>query len=335
MRSASLLVFGLISTACLPAQQPSLSGPVEAYTFDSPTRSLRAVIGIPGAASFGPALLENVEFASVAPLQNYGIVFESGKCLFVSGLGSQKIAAVPIAGVDARPEGMVWSGDGSAAVLYSRTGKWFQSIAGFPAAPVAQSLVDVSPLGGSFLAIAVDAPGKQISVAVNGDAAGVYQANSGQGFTSLVSMSQPIALSFSSDGKTLYALDASAVQVTGVSLSGNGFQTFSLPGIANPVGIQSLIDSQNRQLLYVIGGSDRLLRILNVASQQIVMDVPLNFQPTMLDQFGSASFVVASRAQSASPLWIFSSAPLPAAYFVPAIQVHPLQRRPGIVRGAL
>ena len=118
----------------------------------------------------------------------------------------KKIAAVPIAGVDARPEGMVWSGDGSAAVLYSRTGKWFQSIAGFPAAPVAQSLVDVSPLGGSFLAIAVDAPGKQISVAVNGDAAGVYQANSGQGFTSLVSLAQPIALSVLKRWKRHYML---------------------------------------------------------------------------------------------------------------------------------
>ncbi len=62
---------------------------MEALTFDAPTRSLRAVIGFPGAASFGPVLLDSLDFASVAPLQNYGIVFEGGKCLFVSGLGSK------------------------------------------------------------------------------------------------------------------------------------------------------------------------------------------------------------------------------------------------------
>jgi len=74
----AFLSLGLLISSCLSAQQTSLSGPVEAITFDAPTRSLRAVIGFPGAASFGPALLDNLDLASVAPRQNYGIVFESG-----------------------------------------------------------------------------------------------------------------------------------------------------------------------------------------------------------------------------------------------------------------
>jgi hypothetical protein len=321
MRLASFFFLGLVSISRLPAQQTSLSGPVEAFTFDAPTRSLRAVIGFPGAASFGPMLLDNVDFASIAFRQNYGIVFEGGKCLFVSGLGSQSISTEVVAGVTKYPDGIVWSGNGSLAVLYSRAGSWFQTIAGFPSAPVAGALVDISSLGGSFTAIAVDPPGQQIVVGVSGANGAVYQAAGGQ-FTPLISMANPVSMSFSSDGQTLYTLDASALQVTASSLSGHGNQPLALPGIANPIAIQAAQDSQNHPLLFIAGGSDRLLRILDVSSQQILMDVPLNLQPTRLEPFGASSFVLASRGQSTNPLWVFASSPLPGAYFVPAIQLR-------------
>jgi WD40 repeat protein len=331
MRPA-FIFFGLLSATYLPAQQTSLSGPVEAITFDAPTRSLRAVIGFPGAASFGPALMDSLDLASVAPRQNYGIVFEGGKCLFVSGLDLKKISRVVIAGVTAYPDGIVWSADGSLAILHSRAGRWFQTIAGFPSSPVAGAAVDVSSLGGEFTAVAVDVSGKQVVVAVSGDDGGVYQSADGQ-FTRLASMANPVSLSFSTNGQTLYALDAAAGQVTAASLGGHGFQTLSLPGITNPIAVQSLEDSQNRQLLYVAGGSDRMLRILDVASQQIVSDVPLSFQPTSLDPFGSSSFVLASRSQSANPLWLFARTPQPGAYFVPAIQLRRPDHRIAVSAG--
>ena len=320
MRFAFFFVLGLVSTSRLPAQQTSLSGPVEAFTFDAPTRSLRAVIGFPGAESFGPMLLDNVDFASIAFRQNYGIVFEGGKCLVVSGLGSKSVSTEGVAGVTKYPDGIVWSGNGSLAILYSRAGSWFQTIAGFPSAPVAGALVDLSSLG-SFTAIAVDPSGQQIVVGVSGANGAVYQAAGGQ-FTPLISMPNPVSMSFSSDAQTLYALDASTLQVTSSSLSGHGNQTLALPGIANPIAIQAAQDSQNHPLLYIAGGSDRLLRILDVSSQQVLMDVPLNLQPTRLEPFGASSFVLASRSQSTNPLWVFASSPLPGAYFVPAIQLR-------------
>jgi len=331
MRSASVFLLGFICAGCLPAQQPTVGGPVEALTFDAPTRSIRAVIGFPGAASFGPELLDSLDFASVATQQSYGIIFESGKCLFVSGLGSKTISSVAIAGVTRYPEGVIWSRNGSLAILYSRAGGWFQTIAGFPGAPVAGALVEVTALGGTFSALAVDAPGQHIAVAISGSNGAVYQAAGGQ-FTPLAHMAKPVSLSFSSDGKTLYALDAATREVTGTSLGGSGFQTLALPGITNPIAIQAFEDSQNRQLLYVAAGSDRLLRVLDVQSQQVVTDVALLFQPTGLDPFGSSSFVAASRSQSANPLWLFSSTPQPGAYFVPAIQLRPPDHGSGTVR---
>lgn len=334
MRATLLFVLGLACASCVPAQPTSLSGPVEALTFDAPTRSLRAVIGFPGDASFGPVMLDSLDFASVAPLQHYGIVFEGGKCLFVSGLGSKTMSRVVIAGVTALPEGIVWSGNGTLAVLYSRSASWFQTITGFPGAPRAGAVVDVSTLGGEFTMVAVDAQGKQISVAVSGENGAVYQTANGQ-FTRLASMAKPVSLSFSRDGQTLYALDAATVQVTAVIVASHGFQTLALPGLTNPVAIQSAQDSQNRPVLYIAGGRDRVLRVLDVGSQQIVTDVPLSFEPSSLAPFGSGSFVLAPRSQSANPLWLFASTPQPGAYFVPAIQLRrPDHRSPAIAGGA-
>ena len=325
MRRVSLFLFALISASRLPAQQTSLSGPVVGITFDAPTRSLRAVNGFPGAASFGPALLDSLDFASVAPQQSYGLVFENGECFLVSGLGSKTISTAVIAGVTQYPDRIVWSANGSLAILYSRAAGWFQTIAGFPNAPVAAGLVDVASLGGAFTAVAADSTGRQVAVAVGGDDGGVYLTSAGQ-FTRLASMANPVSLSFSSDGETLYALDAATAQVTEVSVGSHGLQTLALPGIANPIAIQSAEDSQNRQLLYVAGGSDRMLRMLDVASGQIVADVPLNFQPTGLCPLGAGSFVLAFRSQSANPLWLFAVTPQPGAYFVPAIQLRPVHR---------
>lgn len=321
MRAAFLFlaVIGLFANR-LPAQQTSLTGPVEAFTFDAPTRSIRAVFGFPGTASFGPALLDNLDLASMAPGQSYGVVFENGKCRLVSGLGSKKISAAAIAGVTAHPDAIVWSANASLAILYSRTGEWFQTIAGFPNAPVAGALIALSSLGGSVTTVAADSAGQQIAVGVRGDKGGVYEATA-NGVSPLAAMANPISLSFSSDGQTLYALDAATLQVTATTLGNHGLETLKIEGIANPIAIRSLQDSQNRSVLYVAGGTDRILRILDVTSQQFT-DVALNFQPTGIDAFGSNSFVLAARSQTVKPLWLFSSTPEPGAYFVPAVQLR-------------
>lgn len=338
MRPAILFLF--ISAAGLAAQQPTLTGPVEAYTFDAPTRSLRAVFGFPGAATFGPALRNGLEFASVAPLQNYGIGFQGGQCLLISGLGS-KLSTRTLSGVDAQPQGIAWSGNGSLAILYSLSGNWLQTISGLPGVPVVGKRVDGSELGGVLASVAADAKGKQIAAGVTagvgGEAGGVYQSSDGEAFTSLKQVSKPVALSFStaagsSDSATLYVLDANVPEVIAINLSSHGYQSIPLGGLTNPVAVQAVENSQNTQQLYVAGASE--LRILDVATQQIVSDVPLSFRATGLAAFGSSSFVVAARVQQSNPLWLFTSTPQPGAYFVPAIQSpSPAHGRSGLVRG--
>jgi hypothetical protein len=335
MRPAFFVFFGLCPAVYAPAQQGSLTGPVEGYTFDAPTRSIRAVIGFPGAASFGPVLRDSLDFASIAPRQTYGLGFQRGQSLFISGLGTSALSSRDLAGVESEPERVVWSGDGSSAMLYSISGNWLQSVSGFPGAPTAGPRIDGSSLNGVIGAVAVDGQGKRIAVGVSGDAGAVYWSSDGQTFTLLSPVSKPASLSFSTDGATLYALDSGASQVLAIDWSSHTSQGIPLNGLGSPVAIQFVLDSESRPLLYVADASARLVRVIDVTSQQTVADVPLGFKPTRLDQFGANSFVAASRAQAGNPLWLFTDVPQLAAYFVPAVHLRrPEHKMPPVVRGA-
>ena len=98
MRKVLLFLAALSSIPSVLAQPSGVSGPVEGFTFDAPTSSIRAVIGSLGSASLGPAALSRLIFASVAPHQNYGIAFRRGQFLFVSQLGSDQVSTAGLPG---------------------------------------------------------------------------------------------------------------------------------------------------------------------------------------------------------------------------------------------
>src|ERR1022692_374109 len=217
MRSQIILfLFASLSSA---ASAQSLSGPVEGFIFDAPTESLRAVNGIAGSATFGPAVVSGVEYGSVAPNKNYAIAFGDGHCLFVSGLGSEHVSTAPLAGVFGQPDGAVWSSDGTVAILYSFSGNWIQTVAGMPKTPRANTYRNLSVLGGSLSAVAADLDGQQIAIAVHGPKGGVYLTKSNQEFIPLAEMANPIALSFSENCANLYALDGGGLKLAVITIS--------------------------------------------------------------------------------------------------------------------
>ena len=317
MRCAVLLLLGAASATVLPAQT-SMSGPVEAYSFDAPTHSLRKIIGSPGSASFGLAAVDELDFGSAAPGRNYAIAFRGGRCLLISGLDSHAVSTRVIAGVSAAPEGIVWSGDRFSAILFSRTANWIQTLSGFPDAPVAHDVVDVSPLGGSLSAVAANTQGSQIAIGISAGKGGVYLMKDHQAFTPVFQTANPAALSFSSDNATLLALDGASRQLFELNLGNLSFQTVPLDGLADPFAVGAVQDSQKRRLIYVASRSDRVLRIIDPAAAPALIDIPLAFAPTGLEDFGRNSLLLASRARDSDPLWLLSTSPRPAVYFVPA-----------------
>ena len=335
MSPGRFLFSALCSIGFLHAQQTGVSGPIAGFTFDAPTRSIRAVIGSLGSASLGPPIIEQLEFASIAPRQNYAIAFHGGQPVLVSGLGAGKPSTrvLPVSG--SCPEGVAWSNDGSAVVLYSKTQGWIQPFTGLPDSVTSTQPLSLVSLGGALSAVATGPHGQPIAIGITGNHAGVYVIT-GANITPLLEASGPTALVFSDDGSVLYALDQVSKQVfqSGISPSGgtnSPVQTWPL-GLDDAISIQPARDASNRQVLYVAGRTDRLLVVFDGSSHQSMAQMPLSFEPTTLSPLGSNGFLLRPRSADGDPLWSVSFRPEPAVYFVPAAPVsNPLERRRGVL----
>lgn len=315
----SLIVFILFATLSLGvASAQSLSGPVEGFLYDEPTQSLRAVDGFPGSAILGSALLSEVTFGSVAPYKNYAIAFRSGHCLFLSALGSGHLSTVRLTGIAGEPEGVVWSADSSVAVVYSSSGNWIQTVSGLPKTPHVNAHLTLSALGGTLADVATDGGGKKIAIAMRGQQGGVFLNTASQKFVPLLEMENPISLSFSEDGADLYALDGAALKLSAITLSNSSSRVLPLTGLKDPFAIRAGHDTSNRPVVFVASLKDRLVGVYNPASEKFQTTIHLSFKPTGFQDLGRNSFVIGSRSKAGDPLWLFSTAPKAAVYFVPA-----------------
>jgi hypothetical protein len=299
------------------AQQVFLSGPVEALAYDAPTHSFRAVIGLPGSAMFGPAIADGFDSGSVAPRKSYAIGFQQDVGILVTGLDSS-VSTTPITGLSQQPHAITWSADGSVAILYSKTDHWIQVLRGLPDAPQADAPMDVSTLGGSLAAVAIDPVGKTVALAIQGDNGGAFLLTGDQSFVSVFPTARPLALAFSVDGSNLYVLDGATSQLAILGVNDWSVQTLPLDGLQDPFAIGSGLDAQKREVLWVASGTDCILRELDKATLETLLDLPLDFEPTGIQAFGRTSFVIATRSRPEDPLWLLSNSPRPAAYFVPA-----------------
>jgi hypothetical protein len=318
-----LILFAIFSSliGSLPAEQPGLSGPIEGFTFDSPSESFRPVAGFPGSASLGPAIVGGFSRGSVAPRKDFGLAFNDAQSLFVSGLSSISPSISPLPSLILGQEGIVWSGDGSSAVIYSRSGNWIQTLKGFPDAPAPGALTDLSYLGGALSTIAADSTGKQVAIGIAGDSGRVYLTTDGGDPIPILASAKPVAVAFSDDGTALYVLDGATLQLTAVRLTDRITQTLSLDGLADPIAIKPSRDAANRQVLFVAGRDDHLLRTYDASSLQFLTDTQLDFIPTEINDLGRNSFLLAPRPNDKAPLWVFTTTPKQAVYFIPAAPV--------------
>jgi hypothetical protein len=322
MARAFLFPIALWAMGCLHGQTTSVSGPIEGFTFDAPTASIRAVIGSLGSSSLGPAIVSSVSFASVAPGMNYGIAVRGLRTLLVSGLGTTQVSTTALHGLLSVPEGVAWSGDGSVAVLYSRSRGWIQAFTGLPATMSASGPVSVTSLGGTLSTVAVDTHSPTVVIGLTGDYAGIYKLTSpATSFSPLLQLSQPIALAFSEDGGTVYALDASTNAVSEIDLASSASQTWP-PSADTIVAIQPAVNSASQKVLYAADQTGSSLLVYDRVTRQALSSVSLSFSPTVIESLGTTSFVLKSRATGTDPLWCFTDRGQPSVFFIPALPIE-------------
>jgi len=140
-----------VSLLCLAAplvhaQQGRVAGPVAGYVFDSAARALRPVLGIPGASLLGDPVSLGMDLASaaVSPWLDSVLAVAADGSFHIFTLNNGTVGEVPVNGITAAPERVVFSPVGSAAALYA--GGRIQVVTGLPASPTPGSTFDLTPI---------------------------------------------------------------------------------------------------------------------------------------------------------------------------------------------
>jgi len=319
----SWIVCGL-ALSCF-AQSVQIGGPITGLVFDAPTKSIRRVLGMPGAAHLSPAVLSDVEWATVAPNGRVVIAIRQGEARLISVADiNQDPPGVSLAGLFDQPQWSAWVPDSTAVVLYSPTARAVQVVRLTAQSAVADSPIEITGAEGDITALAIDASSKVAVLAVKGS--GIYRVTS-DGAVQVLPMADASAIALSPSGDTLWVADRSNGQVLEISspssspeirvlLSDAGrFADVSALGLSSD-GSRLYLASRSAQLLYWLDRSTEL------PSDGIALDVPA----TQFSPLGRASLLLlGSRDKAGDPFYLLDEQSGPGLFFVPAGDQEHLQ----------
>jgi hypothetical protein len=315
-RTALIGLAMLIGALTLTAQQATLSGPISGYVFDNATRSVRAIMGLPGAAYLGDPLLAGLEWASVAPSGEVALALKDGKWYAIRGLAAWA-HWTELEGSFPAPDRTAWSQDGNTAAVSTGAGgglRFFRNLLGGPEA------VSGADLPGPVTALALEASGECAVAAVKAEAeGGVYLACPGATARLLAAVGDPAALVLARGGRDLFVADRTGriLEIQDFREAARVMPFAEMPGSGwDPVG---LAVSADQRFLWVAHRSERRLDSFDLDSRALAGQIGVEGEPVMLEPLAVKSvFLLRSVGSAGEPLLVLEAGAQPAVYFVPA-----------------
>jgi hypothetical protein len=311
------------------AGSATLGGPVTGYIFNAQAGALQPMRGIPGAAYIGPAIVTGVEAAAVAPDGSAALAVVGGRLLVYTALDGAQPSGVAVQGAIANVDRFAWAADGSTAAIYSSRSQQAQILTSLAQSPSAAAPIDLTGVAGAVTAMVFD--GQRIVVGVaSSTSGGIYMAGPGASMQRIAPATSPSAIVLA--GTDLYFADNQSQQIWQVrsyaaTPAAVLFADDSV--VSSPAGLQL---SATGQRLYVANAGSRKLAVYDIASRSLIQSLDLDFAPSRLERFGSAS-VFLLNATGQGPLYVLSedAAQKPTVYFVPPAKSttgHKIHLRP-------
>lgn len=286
---SALALCGLLAGA-----EGRLTGPVPAYWLDSNARSVRAVLGVPGAAYAGGSVIENVDAAGLSPDGALLAVLRGRTLLLLRENNGEWTSTVLSNDIDG-PMALAWSTDSRELSVATASGAlrtWKTDGAELAARAL--------PEGAS--ALAVSAAG-----AVALARGGVYTA--GESSARLIAPADH-AVAVALHGSEVYYCDAARGEVRVVSdMKAPGGATLAAK-LDDPVGVG--VDAARKLLL--VASKTRVMG-LRLGTWEPVFDIALDFEASKLEPFGKAGWLL--NAGQDGPLHVLSLDDSPAVFFIP------------------
>ena len=296
------ILIALLTAAPLAAQT-RLAGPVSGVVFDAKAKSLRPMLGVPGASYLGNAVATGLDIAAVSPDGKLALgVGADGLSMIVLD-GGFAAARQAIAKDLTSADLIAWSRDSKTAAIYSEAADSITFIN-------ENREVATARAEGTVTVLAVS--GDEAAIAVGGELS-VVSARGRRLVTRLGSISA-IAIA----GADLYLADREAEQVFAI----RGYRDQGAPellasagrGVADPV---ALAVSANGKSLWIAGGMSKSLYRVDAAAGSVDATLPLDFEPSRLEAMGGM-FLLNARFAAGDSFELLAGGDNPAVYFVPA-----------------
>lgn len=299
----------------LAAQESFLSGPVSGFVFDRASRSIRPIVGLPGASYLGDALAAGLDWASVAPAGNVALAVKDGQLYALRGLGPEA-PWIEIEEASPAIDRVAWAADGSAAALYSSAGSRLLFVRNLGESPAAAGAVD---LPGRVAALALGASGECAVAGVEADReSGLYLACLDAPLRLLAATAPPAAIALA--GSDLYVAEGATgriLQIRNYQEEATLMPFADNPGEAwDPVG---LAVSADQRRLFVANRADRRVDAYDLESRALLGQFATEWEPSLLEPLALRSvFLLKSAGSADEPLLVLDAGREPAVYFVPA-----------------
>ena len=279
------------------------------------------MLGMPGAAIFGPALELGFHPAVIrsAYAKNYALAIDAaqGRLMLLRNIVSGSLITAPIGSTGS--DDLVLNAAEDSAVLISHAASTLQIVTGLPENPEFSAAISFSSVGLPLTAVALDGSGRNILAAFTDGSHGEIDWFDASGSrTFIFAGSQPSAIVYSNADQDAVVADRGSNQV---------FLIRNLTGSREPVMLASAPDTiapvalavwNNTHVLIASQDSKNLvdydLRQMNVAARY---DLPV--APSKLEPLIDPNFLMINEV-SPDPTYLFAPAGHPFLYFMPPPQ---------------
>ncbi len=309
MTMRPLFVSALL-VACLHAQtRIDSSGLVSGYLFDAPSRSLRAILGVPGSAHLGPAALSGLDHALAAPGGGWAVALRAGQTVIVQlSAGTVSREWMP-SEVLTTYTAVSWAADGKSAALYDAASKSLQRI---EAGSTAVTILETATLDieGTVKSIAASRDGSQVAIITATEAAmKLYIAAGG---TARAVFESTRLGAVAPAGDNFFAVDEAGGMLIEAGAS-------AAPAWPVPEAVSALLVPAGGKLLYAAAKESPRIVVYDIASRTQLREIATDLPAASLLALSRDTLVLLNaRRRKGEALFVLDTQNDPAVYFVPA-----------------
>ncbi|MBE0656231.1 MAG: hypothetical protein IH602_00995 [Bryobacteraceae bacterium] len=312
----------------LAAQGIKWGGPISGLVYDSPTKSLRQILGFPGGARLGPALLEGIEWAAVSPAGKAALVVVEAQARLVTSLDlAQGAPGLVLDGLTEEPKLARWAEDSSWVVVYSSAGRSLQRVLFTSANPVVEPPVAIDGLDEELTALASDRTGETLAAVT---AKGVVLLLTRDGVaTPLLPQVEATAIAINREGTMLWAADRALQRIIRFPIGGpDSVEETVLSDPEKLADVTVLGVSADGKRLTLADRSALLLHQLDIDQRSLDEGLQLDAPATALYPLGDPGLKLLSpRGKQGEPLYLLDERRSPSVFFVPASSFVPASEK--------